>query len=135
MSAEQEAADRAAEGMTWPIPRAEYEEVLRDLQYALSQPKPDGRGCVVCHDSGHQAFECGHNPVVQRRRLALLAEAAGEIHDWLHEITEAAKVKPLTAVSICSDAGINRPERPEDAERLIKNLIEGSTRSVREEAK
>ena len=27
----------------------------------LGQTKPDGKPCAICHDNGHQAFECEVN--------------------------------------------------------------------------
>ena len=52
------------------ITAAEYEEAIRDLIAAKSQLNPDGHNCAVCHDSGHQAWECHHNPLVMARRAA-----------------------------------------------------------------
>jgi hypothetical protein len=46
----------------------EYDEAIRDLQNAKTQLQPDGDNCAVCHDSGHQAWECHHNPLVMARR-------------------------------------------------------------------
>ncbi|CAE6822220.1 hypothetical protein R70006_06256 [Paraburkholderia domus] len=46
----------------------EYDEAIRDLQNAKTQLRPDGNNCAVCHDSGHQAWECHHNPLVMARR-------------------------------------------------------------------
>lgn len=46
----------------------DYNEAIAALRDAATQLEPDGRGCVVCHDSGHQAFECHHNPLVMARR-------------------------------------------------------------------
>jgi uncharacterized protein with PIN domain len=46
----------------------EYDEAIRELQAAKTQLKPDGNNCAVCHDSGHQAWECHHNPLVMARR-------------------------------------------------------------------
>lgn len=45
----------------------EYDEAIRDLQDAKAQLQPDGNNCAVCHDSGHQAWECHHNPLVMAR--------------------------------------------------------------------
>jgi hypothetical protein len=51
----------------WPT-ASEYDEAIEELVCARSQLKPDGRNCTVCGDSGHQAFECHHNPLVVARR-------------------------------------------------------------------
>jgi len=50
------------------ITAEEYDEAIRDLQDAKMQLQPDGNNCAVCHDSGHQAWECHHNPLVMARR-------------------------------------------------------------------
>lgn len=47
---------------------AEYDEAIAELECARSQLAPDGHNCAVCGDSGHQAFECHHNPLVVARR-------------------------------------------------------------------
>jgi hypothetical protein len=49
---------------------ADYDEAIEALVAAKGQLEPDGRGCVVCGDSGHQAMECHHNPLVMARRFA-----------------------------------------------------------------
>lgn len=46
----------------------DYDEVIKDLEAARTQVEPDGRDCAVCGDSGHQAWECHHNPLVLARR-------------------------------------------------------------------
>lgn len=51
----------------WPS-AADYDEAIEALQLAKSQLAPDGDNCAVCGDSGHQAFECGHNPLLLARR-------------------------------------------------------------------
>jgi hypothetical protein len=48
----------------------DYDEAIEQLLAARTQLEPDGRGCVVCGDSGHQAMECHHNPLVLARRYA-----------------------------------------------------------------
>lgn len=53
-----------------PITAADYEEAIRLLTDAVSQPEPNGNSCHVCGDSGHQAWECHHNPLVMARRAA-----------------------------------------------------------------
>lgn len=50
------------------ITAEDYDEAIRDLEAAKTQLKPDGNNCAVCHDSGHQAWECHHNPLVMARR-------------------------------------------------------------------
>lgn len=50
------------------ITAEEYDEAIRDLQAARTQLQPDGNCCAVCEDTGHQAWECHHNPLVMARR-------------------------------------------------------------------
>lgn len=50
-------------------PTAEdYTEAVEALELAAEQLEPDGNSCIVCGDSGHQAFECHHNPLLMARR-------------------------------------------------------------------
>src|SRR5881397_2334970 len=55
---------------TGPLTHADYAEAIEQLQAAQTQLEPDERGCTVCWDSGHQAMECHHNPLVMARRAA-----------------------------------------------------------------
>jgi hypothetical protein len=48
---------------------AEYSDALQKLIAGLSQLKPDGNDCAICGDSGHQAWECHHNPLVIMQRV------------------------------------------------------------------
>ena len=48
----------------------DYNEAIAELKEARTQLEPDGDNCHVCHDSGHQAWECRHNPLVMARRAA-----------------------------------------------------------------
>lgn len=45
------------------IKKKEYEKAIGAIQAAMTQLEPDGNCCAVCGDSGHQAWECHHNPV------------------------------------------------------------------------
>lgn len=57
-------------------PTAEdYSEAIEALMDARNQLEPDGRNCVVCGDSGHQAWECHHNPLVMARRFSAIMHA------------------------------------------------------------
>jgi hypothetical protein len=55
--------------------REDYEESIADLRDAMTQLAPDGDNCAVCHDSGHQAWECHHNPLVMARKAVALESA------------------------------------------------------------
>ncbi len=64
-------------GKPWSrITLADYDDAIRELQDAKTQLDPDGYECRVCGDSGHQAWECHHNP------LAMAREAASMRHQW-----------------------------------------------------
>jgi len=52
----------------WPTIE-DYDEAIKDLQLAKKQLAPNGRNCEICEDSGHQAFECDHNPLLARKWL------------------------------------------------------------------
>ena len=52
---------------TWPTAE-DYDEAIADLQLARQQLRPDGNHCAVCGDSGHQAMECHHNPLLLARK-------------------------------------------------------------------
>ncbi len=41
----------------------QYKDAIQRLRDGMSQKSPDGDNCHVCHDSGHQAWECHHNPL------------------------------------------------------------------------
>ena len=64
-------------GKAWGrITAEDYDEAIQDLQQAKTQLQPDGDNCHVCHDSGHQAWECHHNP------LAMAREASKMRYQW-----------------------------------------------------
>lgn len=56
--------------------KEDYEKMIRDLQDGMSQLEPDGKGCAVCGDSDHQAWECHHNPLI------LVMEARKDKATW-----------------------------------------------------
>lgn len=52
-------------------PSAEdYTDAIDMLIGARQQLAPDGENCACCGDSGHQAWECHHNPLVMARKAA-----------------------------------------------------------------
>jgi len=53
-----------------PLTWEDYNEAIDALKMARTQLQPDGRGCVVCGDTGHQAMECHHNPLLRARQFA-----------------------------------------------------------------
>lgn len=62
----------------------QYDEAIQDLNNAKRQLEPDGNCCSCCGDSGHQAFECGHNPLLAMANCAGIAKTAHELHEYLH---------------------------------------------------
>lgn len=58
------------------ITAEDYDDAIAELREAKTQLEPDGDNCHVCHDSGHQAWECHHNP------LAMARQAAHMRHQW-----------------------------------------------------
>ncbi len=62
----------------------QYDEAIANLQLAKQQLEPDARNCVICHDSGHMAFECGHNPLVAMQICKNIAKQSDELHETLH---------------------------------------------------
>jgi hypothetical protein len=76
---------------------AQYEEAIANLRDAMTQLEPDGRCCVVCGDSGHMAWECGHNPLYAIACCEQIADRATSFHADMHATDEAANVRNVTA--------------------------------------
>lgn len=66
--------------------KEQYEKAIANLQDGMKQLAPDGRCCVICHDTGHQAWECGHNPLLAMATCEGVAKSSARLHDELHEI-------------------------------------------------
>ena len=62
----------------------QYVLAIESLQNGMKQLEPDGHCCSVCGDSGHMAFECGHNPLVAVALCVGIAKAADKLHEQLH---------------------------------------------------
>lgn len=54
----------------------QYDQVIEKLEHGRGQLAPDGNNCNICGDSGHQAPECRHNPLV------MMAEAESLRGSW-----------------------------------------------------
>lgn len=52
-----------------------YNMAIQAIEYAKSQLEPDGRVCAICGDTGHQAWECHHNPLAMMREARRLEGA------------------------------------------------------------
>lgn len=64
----------------------QYDEAMQSLHDAREQLEPDGKPCACCGDSGHQAFECGHNPLVAMALCEQIAKQSYDLHETLHLI-------------------------------------------------
>jgi hypothetical protein len=62
----------------------QYDEAIESLRSARKQLEPDGQNCACCGDGGHQAFECGHNPLVAMVLCKAISDSAAELHEHLH---------------------------------------------------
>lgn len=62
--------------------QADYTDAIIALVAGMSQLEPDGDNCHVCHDSGHQAWECHHNPLVMAKRAAQARAMEGTAIPW-----------------------------------------------------
>lgn len=66
----------------------QYDRATAALRDGREQLAPDGRSCRICHDTGHQAWECGHNPLFAVATCEDVAREAQGLHDRLHAIEE-----------------------------------------------
>lgn len=80
-----------------------YDKAIADIADARGQLEPDGRVCVICHDSGHQAWECGSNPLLAMVLCAATAKRANELHDKLHGILDDGDAQPQQALQAIID--------------------------------
>jgi hypothetical protein len=48
---------------------ADYNKAIAVLKLAKKQLKPDGKNCILCGDTDHQAFECRENPLYRIQHL------------------------------------------------------------------
>lgn len=68
--------------------KEQYERASANLRDGMAQLAPDGRCCAICHDTGHQAWECGHNPLLAMATCAGVAKSSDELHRRLHAIED-----------------------------------------------
>ena len=82
----------------------EYHEAITTLQLAITQLQPDGRSCAICEDTGHQAWECHHNPLLGLKLMGtykcfhcgqIFEGEAAEEHFGLDEGKEAMCITTL----------------------------------------
>jgi hypothetical protein len=66
----------------------QYDQAIGALRDGRDQ-LADGFCCRICHDTGHQAWECGHNPLLAMGTCEGVATQAMQLHDRIHVIEEA----------------------------------------------
>jgi succinate dehydrogenase/fumarate reductase-like Fe-S protein len=71
---------------------AQYDAAIEALVAAKGQLEPDAQCCRICHDTGHQAWECGHNPLYAMHVCEDLVPDASKLHEELHAIEEKLSV-------------------------------------------
>lgn len=64
----------------------QYVEAIDSLQSAMRQLEPDGNPCACCGDSGHLAYECGHNPLLAMLLCQQIATESEQLHETLHRL-------------------------------------------------
>ena len=62
----------------------QYDRAIEALQDAKTQLAPDGRGCAICIDGGHQAWECRFNPLKAMALCVVIAQQSQALHESLH---------------------------------------------------
>lgn len=67
----------------------QYDQAIAALREGREQLQPDTHCCRICHDTGHQAWECGHNPLLAMATCDGISRAAAVLHDRLHVIEAA----------------------------------------------
>jgi hypothetical protein len=75
----------------------QYREAIEALLMAKNQLEPDGKPCAICADSGHQAWECGHNPLYAMGCCEAIARVATSLHDDVHKLEESDDAAPTEA--------------------------------------
>lgn len=45
------------------VTEEDYDRAIENLRLGRKQLYPDGNCCSICEDTGHQAWECHHNPL------------------------------------------------------------------------
>ena len=80
---------------------AQYDAAIEALVLAKEQLVPDARCCRICHDTGHMAWECGHNPLYAMSVCIGLVPDASKAHERLHAIEE--KMSPADQPAAIAD--------------------------------
>lgn len=64
----------------------QYQTAIENLRLGMTQLVPDGNECAICGDGGHQAMECGRNPLVAQSICVAIAKQSNELHETLHAL-------------------------------------------------
>ena len=64
----------------------QYEQAIQNLQLAKTQLIPDRQNCAICEDSGHMAWECGHNSLLAMALCNDVADSSEQLHEALHKL-------------------------------------------------
>lgn len=92
----------------------QYDQAIADLQDAKKQLVADGNFCAICTDSGHMAFECGHNPLVAMVLCHRIAEDSEKLHKTLHYLAGhhfafGVQLGPRSVVAPKQEAAADEP--------------------------
>lgn len=79
---------------------AQYDAAIEALVAAKGQLVPDVQCCRICHDTDHQAWECGHNPLYAMHVCENLAADSLKAHERLHAIEEKMNVADQPAALV-----------------------------------
>jgi hypothetical protein len=101
----------------------QYNEAIDNLMRGRQQLEPDGNCCSICGDSGHMAFECGHNPLLAMALCRRVAEDSDGLHETLHFLAGFDQRFGVQA----GPAKIILPERTKPTEEPCKARQSAST--------
>lgn len=78
----------------------QYAKAIAHLNDARTQLEPNGHGCHCCGGSGHQAFECGHNPLVAMAMCREISTRAEALHNIIHLLGDTPCAGPIEAAAL-----------------------------------
>ena len=64
----------------------DYQTAIESLRLGITQLEPDGNECAICGDGGHQAMECGRNPLLAQECCVTIAKQSEALHETLHAL-------------------------------------------------
>jgi len=65
--------------------KVQYEKAIEHLQLRLQQLEGDALPCSICTDGGHNAYECGFNPLLAVHLCCITGKTAETLHDLVHK--------------------------------------------------